>query len=163
MRAALLTGFVCVGTLLSTGCAAENTATKPSASACPIESFKWDSSDRAFDEKSDAEMLTQLGATIEADRATYRASSAGSRPTFQSVALFSKAPAKFISNDTFQFALRLRQLECASYSGPLANNRELIDERFGKLLDEVNVKLKSGAKAEVHAAPDFYTPRSQAN
>ncbi len=161
MRTALLSLLVCSGFAAVGGCAAETTATKPSAGSCPIETFKWDASDRGFDEKSDNETLAQVASTIEADRAIYRAAQGGAKPAFQSVALFAKAPAKFVSNDTFQFALRLRQLECASYAGPLASRRDVIDERFGKLADEVNAKLKAPPKAESHAAPDFYAPRPE--
>lgn len=158
---ALVYALLAVSATATGGCAAETKATLPNPNQCPIQSFKWDASDRAFDQKLDAQVAEQLASMIENERVLYKNTPEGQKPAFQSSALFEKKPTNFVSNDTFQFAVRLRQLECAAYSGPLSNRRDMIDDRFNKLLAEVNARRAQPPRPEEHAAPDFYLQRSE--
>lgn len=160
MRTPITLAALGLGLSLASGCAAPTSATLPNQNGCPISAFKWEASDHDFDHKVDAEYAEKIATFIDGDRAVYRATPSGERPRFQAATLFSQAPSKFVSSETFQYALRLRQLECAATSGPIANRREMIEERFGKLLDEVNAHRQTPVKAAKHTAPDFYDQNS---
>lgn len=136
MRYGIVLAFVLVG------CAADSASTRPSEgpTSCPLGQFNWEASDHDYDKLLDQQVVDKIAAMIQSERDLYHATPAGQVPAFQAVAAFKDPPKHFVAMETFQFAVRLRQLECAAISGPLAANRPAIEDRFNKLLEEIKAR-----------------------